>query len=113
MLKECRKQITTWESILLILLIILIVPELDDIEGRVIVKFVVNEDGSISDTRVVEGVSKELMRKRSEVVKNMPKWKPGFQNGIPVKHFLHCQWFLNLPIDVLVFMESFGFFIYT
>jgi protein TonB len=55
------------------------------IEGRVIVKFIVNEDGNITDTRVEKGVSKELDEEAIRVVKNMPQWKPGIQNGKPVK----------------------------
>jgi protein TonB len=65
------------------------------IQGKVFVKFVVNPDGSISNTEVLrgvaggEGLSKEAVR----VVKSMPKWKPGKQNGrtVPV--------YFNLPIN--------------
>ncbi|WP_276134964.1 energy transducer TonB [Polluticoccus soli] len=57
------------------------------IDGRVNVQFVVSEDGSIGDVRVVGskrlggGLEDEAVR----VVKGMPNWKPGKQNGRPVK----------------------------
>ena len=57
------------------------------IQGRVIIKFIVNEDGSISDAKVVRGVDKKLDEEALRVVKKMPPWKPGKQNGIPVKTY--------------------------
>jgi TonB family protein len=54
-------------------------------QGRVIVKFVVNEDGSVSDCKVIRGVSKGCDSEALRVVKNMPPWKPGKQDGKPVK----------------------------
>jgi protein TonB len=55
------------------------------IEGRVVVKFVVNEDGDISDAQVVRGVNGDLDAEALRVIRKMPKWKPGKQNGRPVK----------------------------
>ena len=51
------------------------------IEGRVIVQFVVDKDGSISDTKVVRSVSPELDAEALRVVGMMPKWNPGKQRG--------------------------------
>ena len=51
------------------------------IEGRVIVQFVVDKDGSISDTKVVRSVSPELDAEALRVVGLMPKWNPGKQRG--------------------------------
>lgn len=59
----------------------------DGVEGRVIIKFVVNEDGSISDISIVRGVSKECDAEAARVIKGMPHWKPGMQNGKAVKVF--------------------------
>ena len=56
-----------------------------NIEGRVIVKFVVNEDGSISDVQVVRGIGSGCDEEAKRVVMAMPKWKPGKQNGKAVK----------------------------
>jgi len=57
----------------------------NNIEGRVLVKFVVNEDGSISDCRVIRSVSKVLDDEALRVLAMMPPWKPGKINGKPVK----------------------------
>ena len=51
------------------------------IEGRVIVQFVVDRDGSIKDTQVVHSVSPELDAEAVRVVSSMPKWNPGKQRG--------------------------------
>lgn len=53
------------------------------IEGRVILKFVVGKDGSISDVRVLKGFDPSCDNEALRVVKGMPKWIPGMQNGHP------------------------------
>ncbi len=55
------------------------------IEGRVVIKFIINEDGHISDPVVSKGVHPSLDAEGIRVVKAMPKWKPGVSNGKPVK----------------------------
>ena len=57
----------------------------NDIQGRVIVGFVVNEDGSVSDVAVKKGVSNGLDKEAIRVVKLLPKFKPGKQQGKSVK----------------------------
>ena len=64
-----------------------------NIEGRVVVKFVVSEDGSVTDVEVVKNVNKECDEEALRVVKNMPRWKPGIQNGKAVKVYF------TLPIS--------------
>lgn len=59
--------------------------EKNKIEGRVIVEFIVNKDGSLSDVKVVRGVDPELDAEALRVVNAMPKWKPGMQKGEPVR----------------------------
>jgi len=54
------------------------------IQGRVIVTFVVNKDGSISDANVVKSVDPQLDEEALRVVHSMPNWIPGRQNGEPV-----------------------------
>ena len=64
-----------------------------DMQGtRVIVKFIVNEDGSTSDISVVRSVNNYYDNEVVRLVRNMPRWKPGEQNGKPVK-----VWF-TLPV---------------
>ena len=55
------------------------------ISGRVIVQFVVERDGSITDVRVARGVDPYLDKEATRVVKMMPNWIPGKQNGSPVR----------------------------
>lgn len=50
-------------------------------QGRVIVNFIVNKDGTISDVKAMRSVSKELDAEAVRVVQSMPKWKPGKQRG--------------------------------
>ena len=58
-----------------------VVAQENGVQGRVIVEFVVERDGSISDVRVVRSVDPSLDREAQRVVNSMPKWKPGKQNG--------------------------------
>ena len=53
--------------------------------GRVNVVFIVNEDGSLSDIKVIRSISPELDKEAIRVVKSMPKWNPAKQNGKVVK----------------------------
>lgn len=54
-------------------------------QGRVIVQFVVNKDGSIVDPKVVRSVDPYLDKEAIRVISTMPKWKPGMQRGKPVR----------------------------
>ena len=55
------------------------------VQGRVIVQFVVNRDGSIVDPVVVRGVDPYLDKEALRVIQMMPKWKPGKQRGKAVR----------------------------
>ena len=55
------------------------------IQGRVVVQFVVDKDGSIDDIKIVKSVSWELNDEAKRVVKRMPKFKPGTIGGEPVR----------------------------
>lgn len=62
-----------------------VVAQENSVQGRVIVSFVVERDGSISDVRVARSVDPSLDREAQRVVKSMPRWKPGKQNGSAVR----------------------------
>ena len=64
-----------------------------NIQGKVFVTFVVNEDGKISDVKVLRGIGGGCDEEARRVVMAMPSWKPGKQNGrsVPVQ--------FNLPIQ--------------
>lgn len=55
------------------------------VQGRVYVQFIVDIDGSIIDVKVIRGVDQLLDEEAIRIIKLMPKWKPGKQNGTPVK----------------------------
>ena len=57
----------------------------DSIKGRVVLSFVVETDGGITDLKVVRGVHPLLDEEALRVAKLMPKWEPGYQNGTPVR----------------------------
>lgn len=53
--------------------------------GTVYVTMIVNKDGSISDAKVLRGVSQSLDAEAVRVISQMPAWKPGTQNGKTVR----------------------------
>ena len=62
-----------------------VVAEENGIQGRVIATFVVERDGSITDVKVVKSVDPSLDKEAVRVLKSMPKWIPGKQNGSAVR----------------------------
>lgn len=54
-------------------------------QGRVYLEFIVEKDGSISNTRVKRGVSDAIDREAIRLIKNMPKWKPAEKDGEVVR----------------------------
>ena len=59
----------------------------NNVQGRVVVQFVVEKDGSISGAKVVKGVDKDLDAEALRVVKKMPKWQAGKNNGQAVRSY--------------------------
>ena len=62
-----------------------VVAEENGIQGRVVCTFVVERNGSISDVRVVKSVDPSLDKEAVRVIKGMPAWIPGKQNGSAVR----------------------------
>ena len=62
-----------------------VVAEENGIQGRVVATFVVERDGSITDVKIVKSVDPSLDKEAVRVLKNMPKWIPGKQNGQAVR----------------------------
>ena len=61
------------------------IAEENGVQGRVVVTFVVEADGSISETKVVKSVDPSLDEEAIRVVKLLPKWNPAMLNGKPVR----------------------------
>ena len=57
----------------------------NNVEGRVIVKFVVNEDGTLSDVTVVRGIGAGCDEEAVRMVRSMPPWNAAKQGGNKVK----------------------------
>lgn len=55
------------------------------VQGKVFVNFVVDKNGSISTVKVLRGVDSALDQEAVRVIKAMPKWIPGKQNGETVR----------------------------
>jgi TonB family protein len=66
------------------------------VEGTVFVKFIVKNDGKVGDVTVVKGIGFGADEEAIRIVKNMPVWKPGKQNGKPVDAYF------NMPIRFLL-----------
>lgn len=59
--------------------------EMAGVQGRVIGNFIVEKDGSITGARIDKSVDKSLDAEALRIINEMPKWKPGMQNGKPVR----------------------------
>ena len=55
------------------------------IQGRVVVVFVVDEKGNLSDVKVARSMEPSLDAEAVRVVKSMPRWNPGIEKGKAVK----------------------------
>lgn len=62
-------------------------------QGKVVVSFIINKDGSIASPTIVQSVDPVLDREALRVVKMMPRWKPGLQNGKP------CRTMFAIPVN--------------
>lgn len=62
-----------------------VVAQENGIQGRVILSIVVEKDGSLGDVKVARSVDPSLDQAAVQLVKKMPKWNPGKQNGMPVR----------------------------
>lgn len=69
------------------------------ISGRVFVSFVVEKDGHLTDIKVVRGVGYGLDEEAVRVLKLAPAWKPGVQNGRPVRVAYTMPFSFQIPSD--------------
>jgi len=60
-------------------------PTQDDIQGRVIVSFIVEKDGSLTNFKVERSLGKDCDNEALRVLRKFPKWIPGMKNGKPVR----------------------------
>ena len=68
----------------------------NNIQGRVVVQFVVEADGHIGEVKVVRPVDKELDEEAVRVIKSLPNFTPGYQDGKPV-----AVWY-TVPVSFMI-----------
>lgn len=66
------------------------------VEGKVFVIFLVEKDGSISNVKIHRGINADLDNEAIRIASIFPKWKPGMQNGKPVK----SQFIMPIPFKL-------------
>jgi len=62
------------------------------VEGKVVITFIVNTDGSTTNMRVAQAADDALNKEALRVMNTMPKWKPGLENNKP------CRTMMAIPI---------------
>lgn len=68
-----------------------VIAQENGIQGKVYVKFVVNEQGRVSNAEILRGVDPALDKEALRVVNSLPQFKPGKQRGKPVKVYYNAQ----------------------
>lgn len=68
----------------------------NNISGKVFVSFVVRQDGSISDMKILKGIGFGCDEETVRVISQMPKWIPGKQNGKPVNAMF------TMPVNFII-----------
>ena len=63
-----------------------------NVSGKVFVQFVIEKDGSIGEVKLKSRLCQSLEDESIRVIKSMPKWRPGYRNGKPVRVYY------NMPI---------------
>ncbi|MCY1722265.1 energy transducer TonB [Prolixibacteraceae bacterium Z1-6] len=68
-----------------------VIAQENGIQGKVYVKFVVNEQGKVSGAEILRGPDQSLNNEALRVINSLPDFKPGKQRGRPVKVFYNAQ----------------------
>lgn len=82
-----------------------------EIQGRVIVQFTIEKDGSVSDVKVVKSVHPLVDEQVVHVVSAMPAWKPGMHEGKPVRVSYSLPFRFRLqapPKDIILVKYTIG-----
>ena len=76
----------------------------DGIQGRVMVDFIIDKDGNVTDVRVARGVDPLLDEEAVRVISASPKWRPGRVNGNKVRTSM------TIPVEFMLEKKSEGKF---
>jgi protein TonB len=61
------------------------IPDVKGLSGKVYVTFIIEKDGSLSDIKILRDIGHDTGKEALRVLSVCPKWKPGEQNGKPVR----------------------------
>lgn len=69
-----------------------------NIQGTILMQFIVEKDGSLSDIRAIKSVpgGENLEKEAARVIRMMPKWKPGMQDGASVRAYKNVPFYFVL-----------------
>jgi protein TonB len=67
------------------------------VSGRVIIQFVIEKDGKLSDMKILRDIGYGTGEEALRVLSRSPKWNPGIQHGIPVRVSYTLPIALNAP----------------
>ena len=70
----------------------------DKVEGKIIVTFVVHNDGKVGNIQVKQGVRRDLDQEIVRIIASMPEWVPGYQNGKAVNVAYNVPINLSIPL---------------
>ena len=70
-----------------------IIAQRQNIEGKVVISFIINKDGTIVDSKIAKSAHPLLDKEAMRLIRIMPKWKPGMQNNKP------CRTMFAIPIN--------------
>ncbi|RYY07714.1 MAG: TonB family protein [Sphingobacteriaceae bacterium] len=69
----------------------------NNLQGRIILSFVIQNDGNVTDIKILRSFDAECSAEASRVLSQSPRWNPGIQHGIPVKVAYTMPISFNLP----------------
>ncbi|AWH83721.1 hypothetical protein HYN59_00695 [Flavobacterium album] len=64
--------------------------------GKMLVTFVVEADGSVTEVKIVKGINAKWDKKLYKIIENSPKWEPGSQDGKPIRASYRLPLTINL-----------------
>lgn len=70
-----------------------VIAQRQNIEGKVVISFIINKDGTIVDSKIAKSAHPLLDKEAMRLIRIMPKWKPGMQNNKP------CRTMFAIPIN--------------
>lgn len=81
----------------------------EDVQGKVFVNFTIGPDGSVRDVRVAQGIGAGCDEEAVRVIRQMPRWRPGSQQGRPVSvmYTIPVTFTLNQPAFLRFFDKLF------